>query len=96
MLTRNEAFELASRIRRDANTPVRTVLGRTNGLWLVHVIEKETRRSVNIADEGEWIVHPLNKRNRPARVRRARRDRDILADDQTVEKGLNTIYTPED
>jgi hypothetical protein len=93
-MTHQEAVDLAKRIVRDANTPVRTVLGQTNGAWIIHVIDKESRRSVNVASEGEWRTSQLNKSVRDARPRRPRRSDRLEADQATIEAGLNTVFDP--
>ena len=95
-MTRDEANDLATRIRRESNVTVRTVLGRTNGEWLVHVINRESRRSVNITALSQWLTHDWNKNNNPTRARKPRNAPADVASEATIAEALNTVYSPED
>ena len=68
-MTDQEAHKLATRIPKEAWHPVRTKLGRTNGKPTIHIIDKQTKQSTTIYTEGEWLVHDLNKRNKPSKKR---------------------------
>ncbi len=64
-----EAQQLAARIPKEAWNQVRTKLGRTNGMPTIHIIDKQRKCSTTIFTEGEWLVHPLNKRNKASKKR---------------------------
>src|SRR5688572_32397418 len=68
-MTTQEADKLAARIPKEAWHPVYTKRGTTNGKPTIHIIDKQKKDSTTIYSEGEWLVHPLNKRNRPSKQR---------------------------
>lgn len=68
-MTEQEARKLAERIPKEAWHQVRTKRGHTNGKPTIHVIDTQGKTSETIYTEGEWLVHPLNKRNKPSRKR---------------------------
>lgn len=94
-----EARDLAGRIRSEG---IETKVGQVNGLSVVHVIvtvprddgyEGSTRKSYDIRSETEWSLSDLRPVNRP-RPSRTRREKEQLADEQTVAAGLSTVYEP--
>ena len=68
-MTDQDARKLAARIPKEAWHQVRTKLGRTNGKPTIHIIDTQTKKSTTIYTEGEWLVHDLNKRNKPSKKR---------------------------
>lgn len=66
-----EAAKLASTIKKQAWHQVRVKVGRTNGQPCFHIYDTQAddrrRASTTIYTEGEWLVHPLNSINRPAK-----------------------------
>jgi len=68
-----EHKQLLERIPREAWHQVKVKPGRTNGRLCVHIRDtqpKDQRRaSTTIYSLGEWLVHPLNKLNKPSAKR---------------------------
>ena len=96
-MTKQEAIELAARIPKESRVQdTRAKAGSTNGLGVVHVTAD--RASETLKSEGEWLGHPLNKRNGPVAVRKKKPRKGDEADKATIEAALdeNTIYSPED
>lgn len=70
-MTDQEARNLAQRIPKESIRNASAKVGRTNGRPCIHVRDLDpadkSRSSDTIYTEGEWLAHPLNKRNRPAK-----------------------------
>lgn len=68
-----EARQLAARVPKEAWHQVRVKIGRTNGRPTLHITDTEakdrSRASTTIYSEGEWLIHPLNHRNKPSKRR---------------------------
>lgn len=64
------ADQLAEEVAQSAWRNVKVKVGRTNGEPVIHINDLEGRESWTIRNLGEWLVHPLNIRNRPTRRER--------------------------
>lgn len=96
-MTRSATADLATRVKREANRPVKVKTGTTNGQGVVHVATKDQPKvSVTLRSLGDWMAHDLNKLNAPPRPAKKKGSKKDEADSATVEKGLTTVYSPED
>ena len=83
-MNNREAAKFADRIKRQAWHQVRVKRGKTNGAHTFHIVDLEAkdkrRASTTIYTVADWLVHPLNKLNKPQEKR-----------DQTLDEYVKTF-----
>lgn len=61
--------DFATKIRKDSWHRLKTKVGETNGQTVVHIIDLEADdkrvASTTVATMGQWLVHPLNRLQKP-------------------------------
>lgn len=72
-MNKTEHRQLLTRIPREAWHQVKVKAGCTNGRLCIHIRDTQPknrrRASTTIYTMGEWLVHPLNKLNKPTAKR---------------------------
>lgn len=71
--------QLVEEIKQSAWSRVEVKTNTTNGEPVFHVRDLEGRSSTTIRNYGEWLLHPLNKRNRPSRRERGELEEGLIA-----------------
>jgi len=101
-MTKLEQEQLLARIPREAWHQIKVKPGCTNGRFCVHIRDTQprdrSRASTTIYTMGEWLVHPLNKLNKPSAKREQTLDEYVKTFTQETARiqAVSGYLTPDD